>query len=183
MRRLVALASPITLAACGIAEQPDWIETVAAYGIETSSKSERDDLLAVLNQVAEEHGHHLDSASEETLEEVYELTINACVWKGQEDDETLACAMDSEDRPGLVYLTFNKGTDPVGNDAFRSAATAALEGRFGRMRSIPVMPNGALPLARDLAFDGEKYSVSEEDFRKYKEDVGVVKLIQPGMLP
>jgi len=160
------LISCLFLSACGVAEQPDWAKTVVAYGIEAPARKDRSDLIDILSRVARVQGHHVDSASDQDLAQVYHLTINACAWKGEGDDETLACAMDFQERPGLVYLTFDKGSDPGLNARFRDAVVAQLTERFGPLREIPRMPNGSLPLARELVVDGKDYAVSDETLRR-----------------
>lgn len=173
MKRALALVSAVALTACGAAEQPEWIETVHAVGIKTSSPVDRRDLVATLEKVAREQGHHVDASTDAELEyvgAVHRQTINACAWKGRDDDETLACAMDFEDLPGLVYLTFNKGSEPKTNDAFREAALAALEVRFGPLPTIPIMSSGSLPLAQDLVLEDGHYTVDEHALDRYELD-------------
>jgi hypothetical protein len=168
MIRESSFAFLLFLGACGVAEQPEWIETVAAYGIETSTANDRDEIVDILRRVAQSQGHHVDSATARELADVYRKTIHACAWKGKDDDETLACVMDFEERPGLVYLTFDKGSEAEVNTAYREALVAELTNRFGPLPRIPEMPNGALPLARDLQLVGNDYSVSEEALHRYE---------------
>jgi hypothetical protein len=168
--RRASLVFCVLLGACGVAEQPEWAETVAAYGIETATKRDRDDIVEILRRVAESQGHHVDSATAQELANVYRLTIHACAWKGTDDDETLACVTDFEERPGLVYLTFDKGSEPSLNTVYREAVVAELSNRFGALPRIPQMPNGTLPLARDLVLDSKDYSVSNDSLRKYEQD-------------
>jgi hypothetical protein len=168
--RLIVLLAYLFLSACGVAEQPDWAKTVVAYGIEAPTEKDRSDLIEILRRVARAQGHHVDSATDQELAEVYHLTINACAWKGKEDHETLACAMDFEERPGLIYLTFDKGSAPGLNTRFRDAVVDELTERFGALPKIPQMPNGALPLARELVLDGKNYTVSQDNLRRYERE-------------
>ena len=167
------LFSPLLLllAACGAAEQREWIELTAAYGIVASSQRERDQLLRVFERVAETEGHHMDAATGQELAsqaDVYEQSIKACIWVGEDDEEMLACAQDFEERLGLVFVTFYRGTDPQRNQAFRRRLLHELQTEFGQLPTIPQMPNGALPLAEDLILEDGNYAVSEENSQKYE---------------
>ena len=173
MRGFLASIAALILIACGAAEQPEWAETVHAVGIQTTSDQERSDLIDILNRVASKSGHHLDYSSKETLDAMassYRQTVSACAWKGQEDEESLFCAMDFQDRPGLVYLTFRKGTSPAENRALRKEVLAALEERFGSLPAIPEMPNGALPLPKELVLRDGNYAVDDDVLENYERD-------------
>ena len=77
---------------------------MAAFEVPVLTKSDRDELVALLRKYAEAEGFHVDAATDEEnkqLSEVSPITINATVWRGKNDDEPIASVMDGADHVGL----------------------------------------------------------------------------------
>jgi hypothetical protein len=119
MHRLVLAAICAVIAGCGVSPQPESIKTVAAFEVPLPSEADRDLFLSVLRAAAEVEGMHVDAASRKDLEEAakvspnFEMTMNATIWRGSNDDEAVASAMDQFDHLGQVWLTFSRGKDPA----------------------------------------------------------------------
>jgi hypothetical protein len=95
------------------------------------------------------------------------MTLSAAVWKGEDDDEAIASAMDGPDHLGQVWLTFSKGEDPALNERFRDAAMREIVRRWPETLSLPLMPTGAIPLSRDLVRTPQGYIVNPSEAAKY----------------
>jgi len=110
MRRLVLAAICAVIVGCGGARQPDSMKTVAAFEIPLSSEADRDLFLSVLRGAAEVEGMHVDATSREELEREakvspsLQMTVHAAVWRGSNDDEAVASAMDQFDHLGHIVL-------------------------------------------------------------------------------
>jgi hypothetical protein len=159
-----------SIAGCGVAPQPESAKTTAAYEVPLPTQEDRETFLSVLSDIAKSEGLHVDSASKESLEHrssVYRMTLSAAVWKGEDDDEAIASAMDGPDHLGQVWLTFSKGEDPALNERFRDAAMREIVRRWPETLSLPLMPTGAIPLSRDLVRTPQGYIVNPSEAAKY----------------
>lgn len=148
MRRATLLFA-LLLAACGPARQP---ETVAAFEVPLPTAEDKTGFLNLLRSVAETHGYHLDAASPadlRQLSEVSPMTLHAAVWRG-DDAEVVASAMDFKDHLGRIWLTFDKGEVPRPFRDFQNELMPKVRMRWPNTTSLPIMPTGAIPLARDL---------------------------------
>ena len=100
MRQLVLATICAVIAGCGGARQPESMKTVVAFEIPLSSDADRDLFLSVLRAAAEVEGMHVDAASKEDLvleakaSPNFQMTMKAAVWRGSNDDEGVASAMD-----------------------------------------------------------------------------------------
>ena len=169
MLRLV-LSLSLLCAACGAAEQPKSAKTVAAYEVPLPTDSDKRRFLALITQKAEAAGFHVDAASVEELKvtsEVSSQTFNATVWRGQDDEEPIVSAMDFEDRLGRVWISFSLGEDPVRSRQFREALVPAIKLAWPETAALPIMPSGAIPLARDLVRTRQGYIVNPNAAAKY----------------
>ena len=84
MFRLIVGLSLIC-AGCGVAEQPKWAETVAAYEVPLPTAADKVRFIELLTQAAEAEGFHVDAATPHELavqSEVSPITFNASVWRG-----------------------------------------------------------------------------------------------------
>lgn len=159
-------------AACGAVEQPKSAQTVAAYEVRLSTASQKRRFLALLNQKAEAAGFHVDAATDEELKvtsAVSPQTFNATVWRGKDDDEPIASAMDFQDRIGRVWISFSRGTNPAQSRQFREALVPALRAAWPDIASLPIMPSGAIPLTEDLVQTPQGYIVKPSAAAKYED--------------
>src|SRR5216683_4325243 len=102
MRWIVTLAICVVVTGCGAA-QPESARTVAAFEVPLPSEADRSQFLLVLRAAAEAEGMHVDAASSQELKQqaeaipALEMTVHAAVWRGPNDDELVASAMDQQD--------------------------------------------------------------------------------------
>jgi len=166
----IVLGLSLLCAACGAVEQPKSAKTVAAYEVPLPTASEKRRFLALLTEKSEAAGFHVDAATDEELKvtsEVSPQTFNATVWRGKDDEEAIASAMDFEDRLGRVWISFSLGDDPVRSRQFREALVPAIKEGWPDTASLPIMPNGAIPLTRDLVRTQRGYIVNPSAAEKY----------------
>ena len=153
-----------------VAEQPESARTVAAFEVPLPTPSDKSEFLDLLRKEAEENGYHVDAASPTELvhmSAVSRITFNAAVWRGN-DDEAIASAMDFQDHIGRVWLTFARGEDPESVRQFRDALLPHVVQRWPETSRLPLMPNGAIPLARDLVRTPSGYEVNPSAAAKYQ---------------
>jgi hypothetical protein len=147
---------------------------VAAFEVPLQSEADRTEFLAVLRAAAKAEGMHVDAASREQLESEakvspqFEMTVNAAVWRGANDDEAIASAMDQHDHLGQIWITFSKGKDPTLSSRFRERAMHEIMLRWPSTLSLPIMPTGAIPLPRDLVRTPNGYVVNPSEAHKYE---------------
>jgi hypothetical protein len=116
---------------------------------------------------------HVDAESSEDLRAEakvspnFEMTMKAAVWRGSNDDEAVASAMDQFDHLGRVWIMFSRGNDPTLTDRFRENAMREIKLRWPGTLSLPVMPTGAIPLAQDLLRTPSGYVVNPSEAHKY----------------
>jgi AraC-like DNA-binding protein len=124
----LAAANCLGTIGCGVSAQPDSARTVAAFEVPLPSETDRDQFLSVLRTVAATEGMHVDASSSEELKregdvsQAFKKTMNATVWRGANDDEAFASAMDEPDHLGEVWISFFKGKDPTLNSRLRESA-------------------------------------------------------------
>jgi hypothetical protein len=173
MRWIVSLATCVPLIGCGPTAQPESARTVAAFEVPLSSEADRNQFLAVLRAAAAPEGMHVDAESSEDLraeakvDPNFEMTMKAAVWRGSNDDEAVASAMDQFDHLGHVWIMFSRGKDPTLTDRFRENAMREIKLRWPGTLSLPVMPTGAIPMAQDLVRTPSGYVVNPSEARKY----------------
>lgn len=166
------LSLSLICAACGAVEQPKSAKTVAAYEVPLPTPSNRQRFLALLTQQAEAAGYHVDAATDEELKvtsEVHRQTFNASVWRGKDDEESIASAMDFEDGLGRVWISFSLGKDPLRSRQFRETLVPAIKRLWPDTASLPIMPNGAIPLHADLVRTPQGYVVNPSAAATYKD--------------
>jgi hypothetical protein len=99
MRGWLLLLILVALAGCGAASQPESVRMVAAFEIPLASKAERTEFLSVLRTAADAQGRHVDAATDDELEREARViptarrTLSAAVWRGANDEESVASAM------------------------------------------------------------------------------------------
>lgn len=129
---------------------------------------------AVLRAAARAEGLHLDAESSEHLQEAakvhpnFKMTMNAAVWRGSNDNEFVASAMDQFDHLGQVWIAFAKGTDPARNRRFQESAMRKIVLRWPGTLSLPIMPTGAIPLKSDLLRTPSGYVVDPSAASRYQ---------------
>jgi hypothetical protein len=100
MRWMASFLICMVIAGCGVATQPESARTVAAFEVPLPSEADRNEFLSVLRAAAEVEGMHVDAASKAELEREanvspnFKMTMKAAVWRGSNDDEGVASAMD-----------------------------------------------------------------------------------------
>jgi hypothetical protein len=166
----VLITSLVMCAACTPVEQPKSAKTVAAYEVPLPTDFDKRRFLTLLTEKAQSFGFHVDAATADELKatsEVSPQTFNATVWQGKDDDEPIASAMDFQDRLGRVWISFSLGSDPVRSRQFRTTLMPAIETGWPSTASLPIMPNGAIPLTHDLVRTATGYIVNPSAAGKY----------------
>ena len=179
MRWIIIPIVCLWVSACGLAPQPERAQIVAAFEVPLSSLEDRERFLAVLRDVAADHGMHVDAATPQELERRAEVslelrkTMSAAVWRGENDDEPIAFVMDWPDHLGQVWISFSKGENPALNSRFREAVMSEVMQIWPETLSLPIMPTGAIPLHRDLIRGPKGYVVNPAEAHKYGLPGGV----------
>lgn len=171
MRSIAATLLLLACTACGVASQPESIRIAAAFEVPLSTPAEREAFLTLLRAESEAHGFHVDAATAEelrSLSEVSPMTMNAAIWRGKNDDEVVASAMDFRDHLGRIWITFNKGEDPPRSAKFREALMRKVVRRWPQTLSLPILPTGGLPLSSDLIRTPSGYAVSPSAEGRYQ---------------
>jgi hypothetical protein len=174
VRWIVACSIYVLVAGCGPTAQPESAKTVAAFEVPLSSEADRSQFLAVLRAAAAPEGMHVDAESSEDLKAEakvslnFEMTMKAAVWRGSNDDEAVASAMDQFDHLGRVWIMFSRGKDPALTSRFRENAMHEVMLRWPDTLSLPIMPTGVVPLAQDLLRTPNGYVVNPSDAHKYE---------------
>ena len=106
------------------------------------------------------------------MSEVSPITFSAAVWRGENDDEPIASAMDFYDRIGRVWLTFSLGQNPERSKDFRESLVAQLQFQWPETRELPIMPSGAIPVTQDLIRKDDHYIVNPSAAAKYTDVEG-----------
>lgn len=169
--RSIGIALLLACTACGVAPQPESIRTVAAFEVPLPTPAERQAFLTLLRLESEAHGFHVDAATTEELQslsEVSPMTMNAAIWRGENDDEVVASAMDFRDHLGRIWITFNKGEDPPRSIKFREALMRKVVRRWPQTLSLPILPTGGVPLSSDLIRTPTGYTVNPSAEGRYQ---------------
>src|ERR1700733_1355101 len=175
MRWIVTLAICVAVTGCS-APQPDSAKVAAAFEVPLPSEADRNQFLTVLRAAAEAEGMHLDAAGSNELEKMAKaipgakMTMNAAVWRGSNDKEVIASAMDQHDHLGQIWIMFLKGKDPALTSRFRESAMREITLRWPGTLPLPIMPTGAIPLHRDLVRSPNGYMVNPSEAHKYHLD-------------
>jgi hypothetical protein len=170
---ILVLSILVALAGCGVAEHPESARTVAAFEVPLYSKADRTEFLSVLRAAADAYGMHVDATGENDLEReatvlpLARRTLSAAVWRGANDEKAVASAMDGVDHLGRVWLMFSKGEDPGMTMQFRERALHDIRLHWPDTLPLPIMPNGAIPLASDLIRTPSGYQVKPSEARRY----------------
>jgi hypothetical protein len=173
MRWMVTVAICLGIVGCGTRAQPESARTVAAFEVPLPSEADRNQFLSVLRSAAAVEGMHVDTLSSEELEReakvspTFKMTMNAAVWRGANDDEAIASAMDQSDHLGQVWIAFFRGKDPTLNNRFRKSAMREIIRRWPGTLSLPIMPTGVIPLHGDLVRTANGYVVNPTEAHKY----------------
>ena len=124
----------------------------------------------LLREQASTFGYHVDSAKPEELRQLSEvspITMNLAVWRGANDEEPVASAMDLPNNLGRIWLSFSKGSDPAKVVAFRKAVMAQVMQRWPDTRSLPVLAGRTIPLPEDLERTADGYRLKDSAKARY----------------
>jgi hypothetical protein len=174
MRWILFAVTCVLAAGCGVAVQPESAKTVAAFEVPLRSEADRNQFLAVLRAAAEPEGMHVDAETSQDIAQgtkvspAFAKTMNAAVWRGANDRESVASAMDLPENVGKVWLSFSKGKDPLLTTRFRDNAMRQIMLRWPDTLSLPIMPTGAIPLPGDLIRTPNGYIVNPAEAHKYE---------------
>lgn len=160
------------LGGCGVADQPESLRTVAAYEVPLPTVGDKANFLALLRVEAQTQGFHVDASTPvemEALSEVSPITFNAAVWRG-DDEEVIASAMDFQDHLGRVWITFPMGEDPSRSARFTRSLISKIKRVWPETASLPIMPNGGIPLTEDLVRTPSGYAVKPAAAWKYEDE-------------
>ncbi len=169
LMRRITIALLALCCGCTAAPQPE--PAVAAVDVPLPTQLDRDDFLAVLRRSAAAHGFHADAASPSEIKRsnsISPITVNVTVWRGVNDDEVVASGMDGAEHVGRVWLSFEKGSAPQQFSHFRVELMRQIQRRWPATLPLPIMPNGAIPLPRDLIRTKDGYRVSPAAASKYR---------------
>jgi hypothetical protein len=112
MRWIIIAVVLIFNSSCGVAPQPESIQTVAAFEVPLSSQAEREHFLLALSHIAQDYAMHVDAETKEKLERrakvspTFKMRINAAAWSGTGDDEVIASVMDEPGHLGRPWISF-----------------------------------------------------------------------------
>ena len=174
MRWVVSLVLCVLIAGCGVAPQPDSEKTVAAFEVPLRSEGDRTQFISILRAEAEADGMQVDVESEQELAQatkvnpLFAKTINLAIWRGANEDELVASAMDEYDHLGQVWISFSRGKDPQLATKFRESAMRQIMLRWPDTLTLPIMPTGVIPLHRDLIWTPNGYKVNPSEAHKYE---------------
>ena len=175
MRSLPALLICAVTASCVVA-QPESGKTVAAYEVPLQTEQDRAEFLSIISAVARAEGLHVDSATQQELQRTAEIiptaemSVHAAVWRGSTDNDSEAVIMDQHDHLGQVWIMFARGENPQLATRFRERAMQQVTARWPATLSLPIMPNGAIPLHADLIRTPDGYIVDPSAASKYSEE-------------
>ena len=165
--------------------QPASAKQVAAVEVPLRTAVDHADLLAILRRNAREGGLHVDDGTDEWIQfrrgapsddppgarNVLTKTIYVGVYRGA-DDGDMEMDVDDGGHQGRAWLTFFRGKRPELASRVRARILAEIRRRWPDARNVPVMPNGALPLADDLVWTGTSYAVNPERLADYTSKGG-----------
>lgn len=175
LTRMWRLFLVFALAGCAPADQES-VRTVAAIEVVLIEPQDRVDLVAILRQHAAQSGLHVDDGSlewrefEQRAKQIPpedQITFNAGVWLGEDDDEPVAFADDRFHR-GRVWVRFMRGAQENRFKEYRETTISAIRERWPEAKSLPILPWGGLPHARDLVLTSEGYRISRSSASDYE---------------
>lgn len=172
MWRAVPIGICMVFLGC-VAPQPDSGRTVVAFEVPLHTPSDRAEFLAILRQVSQADGLHVDAQSESSLRQTAEVipeakkTLHATVWRGTEDEHAEAVIMDVHDHLGLVWIAFMRGEDPAAAIRFRERVMHRIRLRWPETMSLPVMPTGSIPNRDQLVKSSSGYKLDPAHVASY----------------
>ena len=155
------------------ARQSESMKTVAAFEVPLPSEADREEFLSVLRAAAElEHMQvyaesNANLASAAKAGQNFQMTMNAAVWRGTNDNELIATALDHFDHLGRIWLMFSRGEDSEINAKFQERAMHEIMLRWPNTLSLPVTPSGAIPGQSVLIRTPNGYVVKPSEIDKY----------------
>ncbi|MBA4801754.1 MAG: hypothetical protein H2040_07805 [Euryhalocaulis sp.] len=136
------------------------------------TETDKSRFVELLREEAQAHGFHVDVATPDELKVFAEIpiTFRAGIWRGENDEELIASAMDYKDHVGRIWISFSLGQDPDRSARFREALVPRIKKTWPDTRALPIMPSGAIPLAKDLVRTPSGYVVRSSEAEKYSGD-------------
>jgi len=174
IRWIVSRTICALLIGCGSTAQPESANAVAAFEVPLSSEADRQQFIARLRAAAAPEGMHVDAESSQDLKAeakvspMFEMTMKAAVWRGSNDNEAVASAVDQFDHLGRVWIMFSRGKNPALTSRFQENAMREIMLRWPGTLSLPIMPTGAVPLVQDLVRTPNGYMVNPSAAQKYE---------------
>lgn len=141
-----------------VVEQPASFRSVAAVEISLRTPADRNDLLAMLRRHAAAGGLHVDDVSRQVVElqrsdpsfpDFARRSIYVGVFRGTDDDQ-LEVSVDDSGHPGRAWVIFLRGAQVAAATRLREELLGNIRQRWPDVPSVPVLPDGGLPLADDL---------------------------------
>ena len=166
-----AIGLVLILTGCGVAHQPESARTTAAFEVPLPSAREREEFLALVSQEAQATGFHLDASNAEELQQlsaVSPMTIHAAVWRGEDDEESVASIMDQRDHLGRAWIMFAQGEEPERVARFRDRLMRRVRERWPETLSLPIMPTGSIPNPYQLRRTDGGYELRPEFASNYQ---------------
>ncbi len=161
------------VAGFGGARKPDSIKTVAAFEVPLQTEADHDEFLLVLGAAATAEGMHVYSDNKRVLEMEsknnpnFQMTVNTAVWRGPNNHELVANAMDQVDHLGQIWLMFSRGEEPEVNAKFRERVMHEIMQHWPGTLSLPITPSGGIPLRTDLIQTPAGYVVKPSEAKRY----------------
>jgi hypothetical protein len=169
----------IAVSGCLPGQQPASGRQVKAVEVPLHTPADRADLLAILRRHAAMGGLKMDDVSDrwERFEReaqagrpdptnVLTKTMYVGLWGDSSDDDPIVF-VDDGGRQGRPWLDFFRGKHPEAAAKVRAGLLADIRQRWPGTRDIPIMPNGALPLDKDLIWTGQAYVVKPDRVAQY----------------
>ncbi len=140
--------------------QPASAQMITTVEVPLRTPTDHADLLAMLRRNAREGGLHVDDGTQQWIEfrrgapsdeppddrNMLTKTIYVGVYRGG-DDGDMEIDVDDGGHQGRAWLTFFRGKHPELATQIRVRLLAEIKRRWPDARKVPLMPNGALPLA------------------------------------
>ena len=169
--RSAAFACFLSVSACGIASQPDSIRTVTAFAVPLTTPAEHDLLIDMMRRAAVPEGFVVESYSHDDLRRVSPpgtaLRMEVTVWSNARDTEPVAGASEMSPNVEPAIADFARGSDPRRVIRFRDRLVSTVKRHWPNIQALPVLPNGTIPLMRDLKQTGAGYRIKPEAAASY----------------
>lgn len=115
---------------------------------------------------------HLDFADAAELDAISQVagqhrTMHAAVYGDSHDGESIASVKDWPERPGNIWLMFERGEDVSRAERYREAVMREVRMRWPDTLSLPIAETGAIPNFVDLERTPDGYVIKPSEAWKY----------------